>query len=80
MPGGFGDLLGYPRNFCAEAGCSGDSDCNAAEAGLTGGACTAFLSDFRCGENAFQVRWSARDSSPRNSPILFVLLFEKKRS
>ena len=26
VPGGFGEMRGYPRNFCAKAGCAADAD------------------------------------------------------
>ena len=61
VPAGFGDLRGYPRNFCAPAGCSSDTDCS--DPKMTGGACTAFLSSFRCGAAAFDGFYCSYDQS-----------------
>jgi hypothetical protein len=62
VPGGFGEMRGYPRNFCAKAGCAADADCD--EEGMTAGACTAFLGDFRCGDHAIQGFYCSYKESP----------------
>ena len=61
LPGGFPNAKDFPRNHCAHATCSDDSECDDKE--QSSGMCQPFFGTFRCGKAAFQGFYCSYDQS-----------------